>query len=66
MLLKRERDLNDLERLLLDGWTANYPDLGVAYRLQEDFYGNYEKASSPQEAMRSYAAWERSVVLQVG
>lgn len=65
VLLKRERDLNDKERLLLDGWTANYPDLGVAYRLKEDFYGIYEKASSPQEAMKAYEAWNRAVVPQV-
>lgn len=65
VLLKRERDLNDRERLLLDGWTANYPDLGVAYRLKEDFYGIYEKASSPQDAMKAYEAWNRAVVPQV-
>ena len=65
VLLKRERDLNDRERLLLDGWTANYPDLGVAYRLKEDFYGIYEKADSPQEAMKAYEAWSRAVAPQV-
>ncbi|MDP0919330.1 transposase, partial [Klebsiella pneumoniae] len=37
VLLKRERDLNDQELLLLDGWTKNYPELGAAYRLKEDF-----------------------------
>lgn len=65
VLLKRERDLNDRERLLLDGWTANYPDLGVAYRPKEAFYGIYEKARSPQEAMKAYEAWNRAVVPQV-
>lgn len=29
VLLKRERDLNDKERLLLDGWTKNYPELAA-------------------------------------
>lgn len=42
VLLKRERDLNDRERLLLDGWTKNYPELGAAYRLKEGFYAIYE------------------------
>jgi hypothetical protein len=65
VLLKRESGLNDRECLLLDGWTQNYPDLGVAYRLKEDFYGIYENASSPQEAMRAYDAWNRAVVPQV-
>ena len=40
VLLKRERDLNDKERLLLDGWTKNYPELGAAYGLKEGFYGS--------------------------
>ncbi len=35
VLLKRERDLNDEERLNLDGWTKNYPVLGEAFRLKE-------------------------------
>jgi len=38
VLLKRERTLNDQERLNLDGWTKNYPALGEAYRLKEAFY----------------------------
>jgi transposase len=64
VLLKRERDLNDRERLLMDGWTKNYPELGLAYRLKEDFYGVYE-ASDPMEAMRRYEAWYRSVTPEV-
>jgi transposase len=27
VLLKRERELNDKEQLLLSGWTTNYPEL---------------------------------------
>ena len=65
VLLKRERDLNDRERLLMDGWTKNYPELGLAYRLKEGFYGVYE-ASDPMEAMRRYEAWYRSVTPEVG
>ena len=42
VLLKRERDVNDKEALLLDGWTKNYPELGAAYRLKEGFYAVYE------------------------
>ncbi len=30
VLLKRERDLNDKEALLLNGWTKNYPELGAS------------------------------------
>jgi transposase len=61
VLLKRARDLNDKERLLLDGWTLNYPELGAAYRLKEDFYGIYEGHSSPQAALSAYEAWAKAV-----
>lgn len=61
VLLKRERDLNDKERLLLDGWTANYPELGAAYRLKEGFYGIYEGCTSPQAALSAYEAWAKVV-----
>jgi len=64
VLLKRERDLNDQERLLMDGWTKNYPALGEAYRLKEDFYGIYE-AGTPEEAMRRYEAWYRAISTEI-
>lgn len=65
VLLKRERDLNDRERLLLDGWTKNHPELGDAYRLKEGFYGIYEESSSPQAAIAAYEAWNKAVVPEV-
>lgn len=64
VLLKRERDLNDEERLNLDGWTKNYPALGEAYRLKEGFYGIYE-AGTPEEAMRRYEAWYRGISTEI-
>jgi len=65
VLLKRERDLNDKERLLLSGWTANYPELGEAYRLKEAFYGVYEGMGTPDQALNRYVAWQRSVTPEV-
>ena len=65
VLLKRERDLNDKERLLLSGWTANYPELGEAYRLKEAFYGVYEGMGTREQAFARYAAWQRSVTPDV-
>ncbi len=64
VLLKRERDLNDEDRLNLDGWTKNYPALGEAYRLKEDFHGIYE-AGTPEEAMRRYEAWCRGISTEI-
>lgn len=60
VMLKRERDLNDKERLLLSGWVKNYPELGEAHRLKEDFYGIYD-AKSPDEAQGRYIAWKRGM-----
>ncbi len=64
ILLKREHDLNDQERFLLDGWVKNYPELGEAYRLKEDFYGIYN-AASPQEARVKYQEWVYRVPTEV-
>ncbi|MGB4468763.1 MAG: transposase, partial [Azovibrio sp.] len=59
VLLKRERDLSDEERLNLDGWTKNCPALGEAYRLKEAFYALYEDSDSPASALRRYEAWRK-------
>jgi transposase len=64
VMLKRERDLNDQERLNLDGWTQNYPTLGIAYRLKEDFYGIYD-AVTPEDAMYRYETWHRAITPEI-
>lgn len=61
VLLKRERDLTAQEQLLMDGWTANYPELGAAYRLKEAFYGVYETAKTVSDAVHQYTVWNQSV-----
>lgn len=65
VLLKRERDLNDREVLLLDGWTKSYPELGAAYRLKEGFHAIYERSGSPEAALAAYEAWNKSVEPEV-
>ena len=57
---KREKDLDDTERLLLDGWLQNIPELAEAWRLKEGFYGIYE-AENKEDASRRYRAWAASV-----
>lgn len=64
VLLKRQRDLTDKERLNLDGWTKNYPVLGDAYRAKEAFYGIYE-AGSPEDAVQRYTAWEQAMAPEI-
>jgi transposase len=64
VLLKRESDLNDMERLTLDGWTKNYPELGEAYRLKEEFFGIYD-AESPDEARENFIQWQTSIPSEI-
>lgn len=64
VMLKREHELNDREALLLSGWTQNYPTLGLAYRLKEDFFKVYD-AHTPHDALARFAAWEKSVTAEV-
>ena len=60
VLLKREADLTDKERLLLDGWCLNFPSLDAAYRLKEGFFRIYD-AKSPSDAKARYREWYLSV-----
>jgi hypothetical protein len=60
ILLKRERDLDEQSRFLLDSWTTLHPTLGLAYRLKESFYAIYD-APSRAEAERRYAAWATGI-----
>jgi transposase len=61
VMLKREHDMTDEEALKLSGWLKNYPELGMAYRLKEDFFKIYD-AKTKEEALRRFAAWEIAVM----
>lgn len=60
ILLKRRRDLKSEEHMLVETWTKNYPVLGEAYRLKEEFYNIYE-ASSVSDAKARYETWKMSI-----
>ncbi len=60
VLLKRERDLTDRDRLLLDGWVRKYELLGAAYRLKESFFAIYEAGGAPQ-ALSRFEQWRKSI-----
>jgi transposase len=64
VLLKRERDLTDGESLLLSVWIKNYPELGLAYRLKEDFFGIYD-AQSPDEAQGRFLRWKKQMTPEI-
>lgn len=60
ILLRRESELTDQESFNLDGWTKNYPLLGEAYRLKEDFFKIYD-AQNQTQAMARYEYWRKSI-----
>lgn len=60
ILLRRESELTDQESFNLDGWAKNYPLLGEAYRLKEDFFKIYD-AQNPTQAMARYEHWRKSI-----
>ena len=60
ILLRRQDQLTDQESFNLDGWTKNYPLLGEAYRLKEEFFNIYQ-ASSKQQALILYEHWLKSI-----
>lgn len=64
ILLKREANLQGLERLTLESWTKNYPALGAAYRAKEDFFAIYD-AMTVQEAQSLYEAWENNLTPEI-
>lgn len=64
ILLKREKDLKPEERIRFDVWTKNYPAIGEAYRLKEQFFGIYE-AESRSEAVYRYDTWKHSIPVEV-
>lgn len=64
VLLKRERDLSDKDALNLSGWVKNYDELGLAYRLKEDFFKIYD-TQSPDEAQGRYIEWKRQITPEI-
>jgi transposase len=64
VMLKREHDLTDQEALKLSGWLKNYPELGLAYRLKEDFFKIYD-SKTPEEALARFGTWDRAVTHEV-
>lgn len=60
IVLRREHTLTDQEALTLSGWVRNYPDLGVAHRLKEEFFKIYDHKTR-NDALTAFVAWDASV-----
>lgn len=60
VLLRRKRDLKEKDKLVLDSWTKNYPQLATAYDLKESFFNIYD-ATNSVVAQELYKAWLKGV-----
>jgi len=60
LLLMREHDVKPLPRMTMETWLNAFPELGIAYRLKEDFYGIYD-ATCEKEARERFSQWKASI-----
>ena len=61
VLLIRSKDLTDFDdQIMLQVWTQNFPLLGQAYKLKEQFFDIYE-AESINDAYKLYQNWVKNV-----
>ena len=60
ILKTRERSLTDWERAQLQSWRQNFPILGTAYDLKEEFYRIYD-AQTQQEARLRFNTWKNNI-----
>jgi len=60
LLLRRVHDLSPEDRFLLESWTKNYPLLGQAHQLKENFFAIYDH-STRELAENAYFRWMESV-----
>lgn len=62
-LLKRRRDLNMKEQIFMQAWCEQFPVLGIAYKLKEDFYAIWEQPTkiNSAEAKALYDEWAKQI-----
>lgn len=60
LLLRRFHELSPEDRFVLETWTKNYPLLGQAHQLKEQFFEIYSH-STREQAEAAYFAWMESV-----
>lgn len=60
VLLRRPKDLDEREQLILELWLQAYPKLKQAYELKESFYKVYE-SEDRQTALQAYDTWQASI-----
>lgn len=60
ILFHRRSDLNEQDQFILDLWVGQFPTLGKAYQLKEQFCDLWD-VKDRQEALDRYAAWLASI-----
>ncbi|GIO88543.1 ISL3 family transposase [Paenibacillus faecis] len=60
ILLKRHKELTEMDKITLDLWTKNYPILGIAYTLKESFFDIWD-CDSRQMAFIKYNDWKAKI-----
>lgn len=60
LLLKREKDLTEQQRLIVESWTGIAPRLHDAYVLKEAFFAIWD-ATSEQDALDRYVLWQAHI-----
>src|SRR5690606_14513492 len=60
ILLKRHKELTEMDKVTLDLWTKNHPSLGIAYELKESFFDLWD-IDSRQKAYLKYHDWKAKI-----
>ncbi|WP_072729632.1 ISL3 family transposase [Paenibacillus sp. NAIST15-1] len=59
-LLKRHKELTEMDKITLDLWTNNHPLLGIAYEIKESFFDIWE-SNTRQIAFLKYLNWRSKI-----
>lgn len=60
LLLRRPKDLNDMQRMELEAWLNHIPALKAAYEAKEAFFAIYEHEDR-KTALEGYREWARNL-----
>jgi transposase len=60
ILLKRHKELTEMDKITLDLWIKNHPTLGIAYELKESW-----NCDSRQKAYLKYHDWEAKIPMEL-